>query len=415
MAGGASLSGRMLVCPDCGHPLPPVIERAVPIVELRCDGCGVSLRVRRRSSRPDAIQTRQSAPPKTTVGGIDLVARSIALSAVRGVYHFGVNGGSILLLAAGGFVPVLGAWLRDELTGWNDVIETLGGVIVSSKSSDPDADLGPAITRTDAPRLFEEVVNISRTLGASPPQQIRLTYLPCCGVVAWKNSRALLIGLPLLSVLTLAELRAVLAHELAHLARGDATEMAKSTRFVEGLGRSLDLAKRPSISPLRLWSIGCRRLSDRLIAPIARGQEARADRAAGSIAGGTVAASALVKVAQVQPLFREVLELDDPAATAKPNLYAFFREFWDRIPESLHTAIRHKLLANVAESADGVHPPLLDRVAIVQTYVDRLPAPDDHQPAASVLGDLEALEQMLHNRLFTVNPVEPSVFHRAGS
>jgi hypothetical protein len=31
------------------------------------------------------------------------------------------------------------------------------------------------------------------------------------------------------------------------------------------------------------------------------------------------------------------------------------------------------------------------------------------------LGDLEIFEQMLHNRLFGLPPVEPSVFHRAGS
>ena len=47
----------------------------------------------------------------------------------------------------------------------------------------------------------------------------------------------MVLGLPLLYVLTMEELRAVLAHELAHLARGDATKAADSARFVAGWGR----------------------------------------------------------------------------------------------------------------------------------------------------------------------------------
>jgi hypothetical protein len=47
---------------------------------------------------------------------------------------------------------------------------------------------------------------------------------------------------------------------------------------------------------------------------------------AAAIAGGSAAASALVKVALVQPLFREVLEHYDPASS-EDNLYAFFRAF----------------------------------------------------------------------------------------
>jgi len=71
----------------------------------------------------------------------------------------------------------------------------------------------------DAPLLFSSIDTMARRLGARPPGQVRLTYLPCCGVVAWGRSQALIIGPPLLRVLTQVELRAVLARELAHLAR----------------------------------------------------------------------------------------------------------------------------------------------------------------------------------------------------
>jgi Zn-dependent protease with chaperone function len=223
----------------------------------------------------------------------------------------------------------------------------------------------------------------------------------------------LVIGLPLLQVLTRAELRAVLTHEMAHLARGDATSAANSSRFVQGLGRAIDSAEAEALSPLWIWANLCRHVADRLHAPIAWGQEARADRAAASITGGDIAASALVKVAMVQPLFREVLGAFTPEP-GEPNLYAFFRLFWSRLPESLYIAIRHKLLTDGEVSPDPAHPPLLDRIAAVQAYPSRPTGEFDNLPASSMLGDPEGFEAMLHNRLFSVGRVEPSVFHRRG-
>ena len=52
---------------------------------------------------------------------------------------------------------------------------------------------------------------------------------------------------------------------------------------------------------------------------------------------------------------------------------------------------------------------------MLQSYPDHVSHNGDAQPATTYLGDLEIFEQMLHNRLFAVNGVEPSVFHRAGS
>ena len=66
-------------------------------------------------------------------------------------------------------------------------------------------------------------------------------------------------------------------------------------------------------------------------------------------------------------------------------------------------------------TADPTHPPLLDRLSIVQSYPGRPLSPPEHAPASTTLGDLDTLEQMLHNHLFGVPAVEPSVFHRAGS
>ena len=60
-------------------------------------------------------------------------------------------------------------------------------------------------------------------------------------------------------------------------------------------------------------------------------------------------------------------------------------------------------------------PPLPDRLALIQAYAGPVCVNGDTQPATTFLGDLEIFEQMLHNRLFGLPSIEPTVFHRAGS
>jgi Zn-dependent protease with chaperone function len=355
--------------------------------------------------------TKLTAPP----GGIMLVWRNGVLRLLERLYWIGTWTGSVTLLVLGGFVPVLRGWLRNEIEGWSGLVATLGGVWFTVQTHDPDSDLGPVLARVDAPNLFATIESVGRRLGVKPPGQVRLTYLPCCGVVAWGRSRALLIGLPLFRVLTQGELRAIVAHELAHLARGDATAAARSARFVEGLEQAVERNGPRVRGPLGAWARYCLREALWLIEPVARGPEARADRCAATIAGGSSASSALVKVAVVQPLFREILEAYDPNEYGAHNLYAFFRSFWYRLPAEVHTNMRLSVLTSRHSSNDPAHPPLPDRIAALQSYPDPVSSNGDGSPATTFLGDLEIFEQMLHNRLFGLPVVEPTVFHRAGT
>jgi Zn-dependent protease with chaperone function len=339
----------------------------------------------------------------------------MVLTIIRHLYWSVTAAGAVLIMALGGFVPVLRGWLSNEIDGWSGLIGALGGVWFGIQTHDPDSDLGPVLSRVDAPLLFASIDSVSRRVGVKPPGQVRLTYLPCCGVVAWGRSGAMIIGLPLLRVLTQAELRAVLAHELAHLARGDATRAARSARFVEGLELAVEQAGSRARGPLGAWARFCIREASWLIEPVARSQETRADRMAAIIAGGGTTASALVKVAVVQPLFREVLDHYDPNHPEFTNLYAFFRSFWYRLSAESLSAMRLRVLTSRQGIHDPAHPPLPDRLALLQTYSDPVCLNGDASPATTLLGDLEIFEQMLHNRLFQIPTVEPTVFHRAGS
>jgi len=399
-----------LRCPTCGAELSVVV---VPMAEdgsypMHCPRCGTSFRARPRS------EPRRERP-RPPIGDLALFFRSRLLRGVFGVYRLGLGLGTVGLLASGGFVLVLRGWLNDSVTNWSDLIRTLGGVSVKLDSTDPDADFGPILRRSQAPPLFDLLADLAARLDIRPPEEVRLAFLPCCGVVAWRKSRALLLGLPLLSVLDVAELRAVLAHELAHLARGDATWSARLIRSVEALDRALGRPDRETWGPLRWWALFCRRIALGLLGPIAQGQEARADRSSAVIAGGRNASSALVKVALVQPLFRELLEVIDTDPATSKNLYATFRLFWERLPEPLVNAMRLQLLIDTESPSQSPHPPLADRVAQLLTYPDRPAKPVEREPALTLLGDLDWIEQMMHDRLYKPHAIEPTVFHHAGT
>jgi Zn-dependent protease with chaperone function len=397
-----------LTCPGCGSGLEPLDAGPDEVHRLHCVACGETFRARPRPARPSS----QALP---AVGGFALAVRLGSLRMIPPIYKAGLWFGSGVLFAMGGFVPVIRGWLADRVVGSGGMVEALGGVRVALEVRDPDNDFGPVLRRLDAPRLFDEVAEVARRLGVRPPEEIRLAFLPCCGVVAWRRSRTLLLGMPLLHVLTVAELRAVLAHELAHLARGDATWSAGSLRFVEALSRALDDPSRKAWGPLGLWARLCRGASTALIGPISRGQEARADRVSATIAGGRVAASALVKVALVQPIFRELLGLHEVGRPDGSNLYSSFRAFWARLPGPLMEAMRLRLLAVDPGSGDSPHPPLPDRIAMVQSYPDFPEDPASTGAAWTLIGDPEWLEQMLDDRLYGLAAVEPTIFHKAGT
>jgi Zn-dependent protease with chaperone function len=376
-------TSRGMLCSECAAEHSGRDDRtSVPGAE-RCVRCGDHLAPELSAGPPrrSAPSTAQQAPP---LGGFVLVWRNWVLRILRVIYWTGTFTGSVLLLVCGGFVPVVRGWLRDEIDGWADVVGVLGGVWFTPETNDPDSDLGPVLARVDAPLFFTTIDKVGRRLGVKPPSQVRLTYLPCCGVVAWGRSRALLIGLPLFRVLTQGELRAIVAHELAHLARGDATAAARSARFVEALKLAVERNGRRVRGPLGVWARFCLHEASWLIEPVARGQEARADRFAASIAGGSAASSALVKVAVVQPLFREILAAYDPNDAGDLNLYAFFRAFWYRLPAEVHTAMRLSVLTSRHGTHDPAHPPLPDRIMSLQAYPDpaNLNGPKPCRPSA---------------------------------
>ena len=323
------------------------------------------------------------ADPKP-VGDLSLRLRSAAVRTLARVYPIGVAAGASVMIPLGGFVPVLRGWLGDEVHGWGGVVEALGGVHVVTEIRDPDADLGPVLVRLDAPTLFQAVADVARRLGVKPPDQIRLAYLPCCGVVAWRRSRILLLGLPLLQVLTQAELRAVLAHELAHLARGDVAHSAGASRFVHGLGRALDRRNGRVRGPLGAWAkLSCGwPAGSRPRSPAARRPAPTATRPPSPAA--TPRPRPWSRSPWSSPSSARSSTTTTPTATTCPTSTPSSATFWRRLPTEVREAMRLQLLVDGTAPADSPHPALPDRLAVLQSFPSPPEPPGDrHRPRPS--------------------------------
>jgi heat shock protein HtpX len=88
---------------------------------------------------------------------------------------------------------------------------------------------GPLLDRAAQPKLFAEIDQVAASLNERSPSAVYLISEPNAnvadrgGVLGFGTRRVMCIGLPLFSVLTIYELRAVLAHEFAHYYSGDTT------------------------------------------------------------------------------------------------------------------------------------------------------------------------------------------------
>jgi Zn-dependent protease with chaperone function len=284
-------------------------------------------------------------------------------------------------------------------------------------SSDPDITVGPMLTELDAPGIMVVIAEMSRKIGAPHLDEIRLTYLPCCGVLEqrrWCGLRArrrvLVLGLPLLYVLSIEELRAVVAHELAHLSRGDAALAFVVSQFVDSLDQAIATGSHSSwgwLSPCVVFASLTRAAFRVVSAPLSRYQEYRADAIAAGVCGSDVVTASLTNAALVQPIFREVLENYHPIVVHEVNLYQFFRIAWTTMDESLKLEMKESLVADEQVEWLGPHPTLRARVRRVESLAaHREP---DNRPARRLLMDRPRLEESLHNYIYGVR-TELSLF-----
>jgi len=210
------------------------------------------------------------------------------------------------------------------------------------------------------------------------------------GLVAGRRHMGL--GVPLLQVLTVEQLRSVLAHELGHYAGGDTRVSALVYRASATISRTVDNLGHTSVLG-RLFRAYAR-LFQRVSLAVRRRQELLADEGSVRVTGPAVHESALREAQAAAVTWEFYLErYVGPlwqAGSAPTDLYAGFRSL-------LADPVRQGQVDSVRRSDDrptdsyDSHPSLTDRVAHVRHVAGR-DAAGEARPSRVLLRAADALE-----------------------
>jgi len=277
---------------------------------------------------------------------------------------------------------------------------------------------GPELTAAEAPALFAEIRRLSELTGQAEPAHVYLVgevnafVAKRGGVMGIGARRVMGIGLPLLTMLSVDELRAVLVHEYGHFHGGDVAlgpwiyktrgavlrtviNLARAGAATQSSGSGyFDLVRLLLAvvrAPFRWFGLAFLRVTQAISRAQERGADALAARLVGSGAlveglkkshGGSLAFSAYFR-SEVAPA------LD---AGFRPPIAAGFHAFLavDEVRAASERATSAALADSAGDPYDS-HPSLRERVA---AFPDAAP-PVDGRPAIELVADVAALEARL--------------------
>ena len=255
---------------------------------------------------------------------------------------------------------------------------------------------GPQLNPAGQARLFAELQNVARAVGESMPAEVFVTPEMNAGVLQRRRRRVMVLGLPLMQVLTVNQMRAVLAHEFGHYHGGDTRLGPFIYRTREAIERVITRSRQSAILQLPFVLYG--RVFLRVTQAVSRRQELTADALAAKTFGAQAMTEGLRALARGSVAWTaywrtEVLPLLE-AGYEPPIVDGFHRfinepEVWRRS----HDAALDMLAQTKTDPYDS-HPPDSERIAALQS----MPAgpPDVAGPAAaSLLDRIDLIEPML--------------------
>jgi len=258
---------------------------------------------------------------------------------------------------------------------------------------------GTPLGRSEGRALYDLVEQIRRAVDAPPVDGITITggfdasaatYRP-----PWRlrRCRTLVLGLPVLTTLSTAELRAVIAHELAHFSSAHdafAAWVYRNRHSWFALRASLD--QRLATPVYIYWFIW--RYVPRLnaaSAAVARRHEIVADRVAAKVAGSRAAADALIVFESGARFADDIhwprIQISYETAAEPPRPYSQMLTWNAR---EISTEALEALVAGETEPGD-THPSLRERLARFEEAVG-MPPPTARSAGEEILGmELENL------------------------
>lgn len=266
---------------------------------------------------------------------------------------------------------------------------------------------GPRLEPGELPRLFQELTRTAQAVGQSMPAEVYLVpevnawVAQRGGIMGFGSRRVMGLGLPLLQILTVAQLRAVLAHEFGHYHGGDTKlgpwvykTRAAIERTLQGLAKQRTVLLYPF-----LWY---GKLFLRVTLAISRRQEFSADELASRVVGSRPLIEGLKAIhggaiAYAPYWAGEATPVLD--AGFLPPLAEGFGRFVAAvsIAQAVAQSIDRELAEAKADPYDS-HPPLRDRMVAVKNLPPGDPAIPDLL-AVSLLENTGDLERRLLSTL----------------
>ena len=289
---------------------------------------------------------------------------------------------------------------------------------------------GLPLTRGEHPALFDEIDRIAAATEQTPPVEVYL--LPELnawvaergGVMGLGSRRVMGLGLPLVQLLTVSQLRSVLAHEFGHFHGGDTALGPWIYKTQAGLARTvrnLAEASHPFFmvvqSPFKAYAEFFFKVSH----AVSRAQEYGADALAARTAGPEALIGGLTVLERAGPFWPSFLEEElGPVLGAgrRPPLIQGFQQFLDseRVRGLGEKLLQDELDQGVSGDND-THPCLRDRIAAVQGLELAEDVEVDSRPATELLRDIPALDVLLLDALTSVDALslEPVAWEDVGT
>jgi Zn-dependent protease with chaperone function len=321
------------------------------------------------------------------------------LQAVAMLSHDNYSVVGFLLLA---FVFVVGGTILWSLVPRKEKLDIQGVLLDLSKQ----------------PRLRAEIETIARAMKEPMPTEVYLVAAANAAaaqrrpLLGKKKRRILIIGLPLLQMLTVSQMRAVLVHEFAHFYGGDTSLGPWVFRARNSMLRvMINLTQKSGImSVLTRWAviaviylivIGGLTLYWKVFIPltqyISRRQEFGCDELACHLAGSESLAEGLCNVNRASsfPAYFNQIVMPVVSRGFHPSLADGFQRFVNSpaIQKTVSVALEVQLAKTTTDPNDS-HPPLSARVQKARA----LAIPDvqpDQNAAITLIDDLQALERQL--------------------
>ena len=279
---------------------------------------------------------------------------------------------------------------------------------------------GPTVREADQQELFALIREVATAMNTRMPADVYLVpdvnafVAEVGGFLGFGTRRVMGIGLGLLAVDDVSNLKATLAHELGHFTGGDTALGGVIYRTRASIGHVLtSLGHGPLAKPFEWYG----HVYLRITHAVSRHQELEADRAGIRVAGRAAHIEGLQREVRAGVAFGgfvhgELAPLCDDGVCPKP-LYDGFVKFFAQIPD----ADLDGLIADRPADPLDTHPALAARIAFAETVEDP-GVVRDTRPAMALLRGAAEVEIALEPRLaelpqITRGEVAPKVLGRA--